>query len=149
MTKNRLKYYEPETRLGLPPPLEANYLDTIHDRRIVIITVIQHDFSDNQKEIESNWSNEIFNYIAESLKEIKAVTKIIIDVSQKDLIRIWSVIKKENKEIVDKIYMKEIEIIGYLANFNYDIDFHVISEDMIENVIDENAKIVFDANKAE
>ncbi len=126
-------------------PIESNLLQTSQDRNIIIITLIQRDLSDNRNEIELSWTNEIFNYITESLKEIKAINKIIIDVSQKDIIRIWSVIKKEDKAISNQIYQKEIAILEYLANFAYDIDFHIITEDKVSDVVDKNSKIMFDS----
>jgi len=140
MIENRLRYFKSEGRFQ--SPLEVNCLETTHDTRIVIITIIQHDLSNNRKQIEINWSNEIFNYIIENLKEIKAVEKIILDVSQQDILKIWSVVKKEDKKISNLIYKKEAEIIEYLANFNYDIDFHVVTNDMVKDLIDENVKIV-------
>ena len=145
MTINRLKNYP--ARLDFKAPLKYDVLKSDRVEHTTFVTIIHHDLGNSKNEISSSWSNEIFSYITENLKEVKGIVKIIINVSQKDIIRIWSVIKKENKKISKQIYKKEIPILDYLSNFNYDIDFHVVTEDMAKHMIDEDSRIVFDVDK--
>ena len=146
MSVNRLTYY----KSGRMPilPIEYDYLESGKDARTTFITIIQREVDNSKNKLSINWSNEIFNYITESLKEISDVKKIIINLAQKDVIRIWSVVQKEDKKTLDHIYEKELAILEYLANFDYDIDFHVITEDMAKDVIDKDSKVVFDSHKS-
>jgi len=147
MTINRLRSYQPSGNFR--KATIANRLQTSQDTNVIISTLIQNDliqndFSDKANDIESSWSNYIFNYIVESLKEVKEIEKVIVDVFQKDIIRIWSVIKEENKTISSQIYKKEMEILEYLANFTYDIDFHLITKDMLNDAMNKDSKVMFD-----
>jgi len=145
MSINRLKHYA--TELDFKAPLKFDILKTDRVENTTFVTIIQYDLGNSKNEISSSWSNEIFNYITENLTEVRDIRKIIINMSQKDIIRIWSVIKKEDKKISNQIYKKEIAILEYLSNFNYDVDFHVMTEDMAKDTVDEDSKIVFDADK--
>jgi hypothetical protein len=145
MMENRLKHYSSEADFRVSA--EPNFLETSKERKIIIITFNQYDLSDNKKETDLSWSNDIFNYITESLLEIQAIKKIIIDISLPDIVRIWSVVEKESKDISKQIYSKEKEILEYLVNFDYDIDFHIITDDMVADIVNKDSKIVLNTKK--
>jgi len=91
--------------------------------------------------------DNIYDYIVNCLKDIEKIRKIIADVSESNFIKIWTVFDKENKDAANLVYQREMKIIKYISKYKYDIDFHVITMDVVNDIIDEGSKIIYDVDK--
>jgi hypothetical protein len=101
--------------------------------------------NDTKNEVEFSWSSEVFDCIIENLRSIRNIKKIVLNEFQQNSFRIWIAIDKDDEEIKNNIYKREIKIIDYISIFSFDIDFHIITEDMVEDIVDANSKIIYNA----
>lgn len=103
----------------------------------------KRSLSDEGLECECSRTDEIYNLIVDNLKTAEVVAKIVMAVPNERVFRIWTVVDREDKSVCDKIYEREIAIIESLSVFDVDVDFHVVTEDMMNSFVDDDAMVIY------
>jgi len=74
---------------------------------------------------ETFWSdcqqNSIYNVIANIISEANEVTKILA-LKEVDILHIWTIAKKQSKEVRRAIYDKELHVMGVFPDFVFDFN---------------------------
>jgi hypothetical protein len=95
-----------------------------------------------QIDMTDTLTNALGNFIAQKFIDIPGVEYVLLSL-ENDSVDIWTVINKLDREIREKIYDVEFDILGIISNFHF--DFHVIcrNDRNIEELYPSNAKMVF------
>lgn len=116
-----------------------NKLEFIVDSFDALLNLKPYDKEEhNEIEIEKSCRKAL-----EGIKAVSEVRKILVDVSEETPIKMWTVVSKETQEVRHKIYGFEKEIIRCMAKFKCDMDFHIITEDMVDIVLNQDIRTVY------
>jgi hypothetical protein len=87
-------------------------------------------------------TDRLENFVAERFLAIPSVEFVLLSL-ENDSINIWTVINKLDREVREKIYDVEYDILGILRDFQF--DFHVMcrNDRNIEEMRPSNAKMIF------
>lgn len=109
------------------------------------IPVVLYPSVDKMLPIDSidTLTNRLESFLAEKFIDIPGVEYVFLSV-ENDSVDIWTVINRLDREMREKIYNVEYDILGLINDFHF--DFHVIcrNDRDIKEIHPSNAKMIFE-----
>jgi hypothetical protein len=107
------------------------------------ITLAGSERASATEEVGSSRTDEVYTLIIDNLKEVGAVMKIVMAMPHEELLRIWTIVSEEDKEVMEEVFQRERAIINALSGFEVGLDFYVATEDMLDAFIDDETLVIY------
>lgn len=123
-------------------PIVADYQgeETVH----VIESLTGSSQSDSNVPHDFSTSDEMFACLARELGEVVEVDTIVVNVPVNEVFQVWIVVEEECEAVSSQIYAREMEVMKYLACYDFAIDFHVITLEMLDAVVpSDSSRVIY------